>query len=571
MTVAGESDGSASVVVLIGDTAEAAMDELEDAILSALRHFGVPFLCTTAVEAGESFAYFCNPLLLVPQSGTLARLSERESEGIQHAVESGMGLVFYEPEVCSLPSWLRRIFRVEGAASRQAAFSDMITTDNSHFISWTRWIGERVRSDRPLRCATGLAGQSPPSISTEAGDPLMYTARYGAGGIAAFPFDAKWYTMEYLGHACGADDIFFRSIVWAARKPFLTWSMPAKAGLVVDDCSGSYDHFGYLRIMERHGWRPYLSLFTDTIDEVAHEDIHKTARVLHDGWANGMIDIGFHALRYNDSYCFNHPERRPLTREELEDRFVRWDACERTWGIRHSTWAHPHFGEIGANAVPYFMRRGIAWITYLLPLDAAWFDVPTSIPPLSGLPPFGHPGYHLSELPGFPDMMACNCVLDDKDRKSSDYVAKTDYLWNHTPFWSEAPEPLLEASAQVLALQIRRGLDAGLYGEGATHEQRIACLRSGELEEIFQEADRLLSRYDFQRCFISRILTTAKKRQQSRLMSVSYGEAGNHICCTFSTADAIGTQVQLYTSSEPQASPRRMTVDACEFSAAAES
>ncbi|PKL12994.1 MAG: hypothetical protein CVV52_07855 [Spirochaetae bacterium HGW-Spirochaetae-8] len=549
MKYQGETQGNGSVVVLIHDTTEVALNTLDSAILAALRHFGIPFQ-VQMVEPGiamDSLGQYIasHAAVLVPQSGTFSRISEAFSQQLRHAVAKGLGLICYEPEIAGLPTWLQNLVCDSSQPIGKSSFSVMATCSNNHFITWTRETGERVRSDLPLALGTGL-GKHVPLLVSEQGEDLMAYAVSGEGRVVVFPFDAAFFTLPFLGHACGADDVFTRSIIWAARKPFLTWSMPAFAGLVVDDCSGSYDHFGYHKVMKEFGWSPYLSLFTETIDEVAHEDIHKTARVLHDGQVEGTLDINFHALRYNDSFCFNHLERRSLTTDELTLRFAQWDRYEKLWGVRHGVWAHPHFGEIGSNAIPYFLERGIGFLTYLLPFDAAWFDVPAKIDPVAPQPPFGHPGYYMVPHQDYPSLQLCNCVLDRKSRTSSDYVVQTDYLWGHTPFWSEAPQPMLKESAQTLAAQIRRGIDSGFYGEGATHEQRIACLREGEFREIFQETHRLLSRYNLRQCNLNEILPYMGKHRNSCLTVMDINRKTNSAHFAFSNESAVGTELQWY-------------------------
>jgi len=554
MTCAGTSKGNATVAVLIHDASELALAELDEAVFSAFRHFGIPFrleLLEDVLNNTIIFQEICSSaVLFVPQSGTMGRLSSTGMQMLRSAVHNGLGLVCYEQDVTLLPGWIQGLFSLSSLPQASEKFTKLVTMSTNHFITWTRTAAEQVSSDQPL--VYGIQTLATPNtvLANEHGRSLLECDVFGEGKVVLFPFSIQLFTMDYVGHACGADDIFTRSIIWAARKPFATWSMPPKAGLVIDDCSGSYNHFGYLKVLNHHRWSPYLGLFTDTIDEVAHEDIHKAARKLHEGWVDGTLDIGFHALRYNNSFCFNHLERRPLSDSELSDRFACWDRYENDWGIRHSKWAHPHFGEISSAAIPYYIERGIEFITYLLPLDAAWFDVPSRIPSLPSFPPFGHPGYYMTPLPEYSQVMGCNCVLDHKRRTTSDYVVRTDYLWNHTPFWDESVEPNIQESALTLADQIRRGLDAGFYGEGATHEQRIACLREGELQEIFQEADRLLSRYEFERCTISSILPLIRTRMKTRLLTIDQTGANGMLKYSFLNSEAVGTELQIYTDSE---------------------
>ncbi len=572
MNVAGCCSGSATLVVLLHDDSPYAMEVIERALLCALRHLGIPFTVVLACD-GSRWAEGLgrHPVLIVPQSGTLAHLSETQGAALATAVAAGTGVVVYEPDMALLPPWLAGAFQVDPLKVQRFEFSQMVSVGNDDYICYRRSMGERLASDRPVAGCRIMGGANKSPLVNELGDPLLFTCDIQSGKAVLFPFSIDWFLQECLGHACGADDVFYRSIVWVARKPFVTWSMPAQGGLLVDDCSGSYDHFGYLDVMQKHGWSAHLALFTDTIDEVAHEDVHKAKRKLRDAWNAGKIDFSFHALRYNDSFCFNHLERRPLTKAELDERFAHWDELERAWGIKHSPWAHPHFGEVGCDAVPYFERRGIRWLTYLLPFDAAWFDVPLKYSPLENLPPYGHGGYYQARLPLETAILGCNCVLDNKNRTSVNYVARTDYLWNHTPFWQEADSPLIEQAAQVLALQIRRGLDAGFYGEGATHEQRIAVLRRSEFDEVLQRADQLLARYRFERVPLTASLEIARKRFEARLESIEVNQAGSMVVCRFSGAAAVGTQLQIHGDVRPSGQPECRRVDACEMSFGIES
>lgn len=573
MKVEGQTEGNGAIAVLVHDCRKEALDCLEKAVFSALRHLGIPFRCIS-IDDDLSDAAFRDlaaghRAVLLPQSGTCARLSRSRIEALVTSCrEEGLGLVMYEEAVSGLPAELRRLCALSGDMEEtSASFRDIRRTASDHYIGWLGAPGEQLHSDSDIPCTLiftpGEDGAGTGcGFRTEAGFPLALARQSGRGRIVLFPFAVRLYTMEGLGHASGLDDIFYRSIVWAARKPFFTWTMPKVAGLVIDDCSGSYDHFGYLDVLEEHGWKPHLSLFTDTIDEVAHEDIGLDSLRLRKGHSEGNLEIGFHALRYNESFCFDHLGRHPLTREELDARFERWDSLVARWKIPHSPWLHPHFGEIGAAALPYCRARGIEFITWLLPLDAAWFDVPARIPHMSPQPPYGHNGYYMTRMPGHPDLVAFNCVLDRKTRESSDYVVKTDYLWGNTVFWNESESTNMEEASLTLATQIRRGLDAGFYGEGATHEQRMACLRKGELREIFQEADRLLERHDPERLTMSRIMSMAGKRLGTGLEEVEIPSAGFGAEYRFSSPGAAGTECQLHgTTEEGWVESRSFSVD----------
>ncbi len=561
MKIAGEVEGNGSVVVMLHDSAPSALLILEKTLFSSFRHLGIPF-CVVSVAEDLTDALFeelilRHPALVFPQSGTCERLSSSRLSSLVRAHEAGLGLILYEARTGLLPGLIRDLFSLDKETPEPVgSFGTVTVEDNSHYITWLKGSGEELRSDSPAEYSIVDGGRPEGKLlRSEGGHSLMLLSSRRSGRAVLFPFSIELYTMEYIGHACGLDDVFSRSLVWSARKPFFTWSMPPVAGLVIDDCSGSYDHFGYLDTLNGHGWSPYLSLFTDTIDEIAHEDLGLDSLRLKRGWEEGSLEIGFHALRYNESFCFDHLGRRPLNREELDDRFARWDHYLAKWKVRHSPWLHPHFGEISSASIPYYRERGIEFVTYLLPLDAAWFDVPATIPHISPQPPYGHNGYYINELPGFPDLLAFNCVLDRKTRMSSDYVVKTDYLWGNTCFWSESEFIDIGAASRTLADQIKRGLDSGFYGEGATHEQRIACLRKGEIREIFEETDRLLARHNPERRRLGEIMAIEKKRRNSRLVEVDLNASGTSLRYSFSAKDAVGTECQIHTEG-PEGWPR---------------
>lgn len=555
MKVSGSTEGDGAVVVLLRDAGEEALASLEAALFSALRQLGIPFV---PVALGEelSDARFeelveRHPLILFPQTGTCGALSSSRLARLERANREGLGIVVYDEDVALLPKEILSLLSASPCAVSVGTCSTISVERNDHYVTWLKEVGESFASDSPFAySAVEGGGEGSGSLRNEAGQSMLLLSEEGRGRAILFPFSIELFTMARLGHACGLDDVFSRSIVWAARKPFLTWGMPRRAGLLVDDCSGSYDFFGYLDRMNERGWSPTLSLFTDAVDEVAHEDTEKARKRLRQGWAEGGLEVHFHALRYNESFCFDHLGRRPLSEAELSERFGRWDAYAAALGIPPCPWAHPHFGEISAAAIPYYAARGIEFITYLLPLDAAWFEVPSAIAPIAPQGPYGHNGYYMNPLPGFPGIMACNCVLDRKTRTSSDYVVKTDYLWGNTPFWGESDGVDVGAASRTLADQVKRGLDSGFYGEGATHEQRIACLRKGELEEILREADRLLARHEFARCKLSDIMGIAKRRRLSSLTRVDSDGSRGAVRYEFSGDEAAGSFVQLYVEGE---------------------
>lgn len=82
--------------------------------------------------------------------------------------------------------------------------------------------------------ATLLTGATGTVVAELGTDPLILTSTYGQGRIVDFT------TYDYLhadrfGFVQGVDDLFWRSIVWAARKPFVLRGYPRIAAIQMDD------------------------------------------------------------------------------------------------------------------------------------------------------------------------------------------------------------------------------------------------------------------------------------------------------------------------------------------------
>ncbi len=550
MKQAGASRGNGVIAILIHDEGPAALALLESAVLSAFRHLGIPHrLVAIGSELSDDF-FRTEALTLAgvffAQPGTIMRLSASARSDLVRAVEKGLGAVAYEPRVSDLPVEILRLAGIDPSTVSSSTFTTVVTARNDHFVTWTRVVGERVASDKALPCSVLSSARPRVLLASEAGHPLIHIAEPGKGRFVLLPFDVRLFTMEYLGHACGLDDVFLKSILWSARKPFVTYSMPPMATAAIDDCSGSYNHFRWVDTMNAHGWRPNLALFTDAIDEVAHENMYVDSKKLYGLWADGLADIGFHALRYNECFCFEHLGQKPLAPQELEARFTRWDYYQKKWKIVTSPWIHPHFGEIGVGALPYFRSRGAEFITHTLPFDASWFEVPTVKPPVPPQPPYGHNGYFISLPPECPDIMAVQCVFQKKTRESTEFEVKADYLWNNTVFWDEAPDTRLSEAARTISEQVRRGIDSGFFGMTLTHEQRIACLKMGEWEELWQEADRQLGRYALEFRRPRDILALLKKRSRCALAAVEVNIADHSVRYELDSDEAAGTRLQLH-------------------------
>jgi len=289
--------------------------------------------------------------------------------------------------------------------------------------------------------------------------------------------------------------LLWRSLVWAAAKPFPMRCIPPYVTARMDDCNGSYDAFGWVRALNRHGIRPNIGLFTD---EMGPADWAGAKRLFD----KGLADFSMHAFR-DDFYkampswkpwaeapgkpdlsdggkrtafegmSVDHETGRSLDGETVRRNFARMDAAFGKAGIRPGRILNSHFGEIGWQALKEYLRRGVDMPCNNSAPGQLYGNQPPWRPrPYAARGATGRYGLVIDYAPGCPQMVFVHA--------SSSHAGKThmtmDILSGRVPFIGEAETPrIAEASAQGVA-NVKLMLDMLAWGVIMTHEERIAVI-----------------------------------------------------------------------------------------------
>jgi hypothetical protein len=172
---------------------------------------------------------------------------------IATAVQGGTGFVNLDtdPSV-GLQSHIQRIFGATGSTVGNDQTSVVVPAAvqvggaTPHYIAALQmhWAGDPagditytyhgngvtvVPSDATL--LTGATGTVVARLGT---DPLIIATTFGAGRAVDFT-DYDYMRQDRFGFVEGADDLFWRSIVWAARKPFVLRGYPRLSAIQMDD------------------------------------------------------------------------------------------------------------------------------------------------------------------------------------------------------------------------------------------------------------------------------------------------------------------------------------------------
>lgn len=549
-----QSKGNGAVLLLVNSSDATEYDRVEEAMLRAFRHMGIPYkildLDSGVPSVTQLLGHSC---VVLGQNGLGGKLGQSGAEALRDAVRAGVGLVSFDGDLGSYSGVFNEIFGISPGQTPMLCLH-INTTNVDHYITGTRKLGEHINTKQKVEVwpvespRYGSAGNC--LLQTNSNWPVLITTIYGQGRAVLFTISAKLWTRKVLGHASGLDDVFWKSIVWTARKPFAIYAMPPLATALVDDCSGSYNHFRYVDTMNKYDWIPHLEVYLEDIDRVMHDENYADSAKIKELYSAGLAEFGVHGFTYDNLMWFDHAGRKPLSDKQIAENFKRYDAYLKKWDIKPSRYENPHFGEIGKNALPYLKERGIEYLSLVLNFDTAWFDVPDKKPAFIPPGPYHHRGYYMDYLKKDADFFILRSNLEPWSFNSPEAVAEGDFLWNNTIFWDESSFNNAEAAAKAGIKQVRRGIDAGFGGILVCHEQRIGVVSMKEWEEIFRGIQQGLKKYQLIYKPFEYICDYARSHYDTRITEVSVNNESSRIDCKLKGKTCLTTALEVYTNKE---------------------
>jgi hypothetical protein len=488
-----ESGGSGALLVIV-DSGASYWDHciVDETVLAALEHFGMPYRILDLARrrpTGEDFGG-CAAVLLA-QDHVAGRLTAGEAEALAQAVEQGAGLVGFDNDLRACPAALLGLFGFERINPRPYATNVIRIRPADHYITGMQAPGEFHQFDRMVTCimveawrpdvvplAEGILGKdqlihirhlAPGSSYEPRNHPLLFAAAHGRGRAVQFTINPRVWRKAFFGHARGIDDLFWRSIVWAARKPFAACMIPPLVTMSFDDCSGRQD-FAYVDAASRFGWTPMPGLFLKNIPE-------RLSPKIREGMQSGRASYCTHAMSYYElmSYEFGRGE---CTLEKLKENFGYEDAWWERVGARPGCTVRLHWGEYGVNALPFYKERGRTFFCPALQTGLHKADMCMS----DGFQPYGLQTCYYDCLPDDHDMFGLAAFL---------VRHQEDFLIGCTQLLRESEHNDLEKAARNAARCLLHGVRAGFFGEIVTHEQKFDVLSMSEWDHIMGRLDEL--------------------------------------------------------------------------------
>ena len=543
-----QSEGNGCLGVVV-DTGAEAWPAVDETIFAALQHLGLPYrVLDLSQERLRAEALGGFRAILLAQGHLGSRLFAADAEALQAAVRTGTGLVCFDGDLNAYPAALRGVFGLSGDGITIQRQRVRLSRDD-HFISATRERGETLSFDRPIDvCRVDAPGWADPThclLATDDGWPALVVRTFDKGQVVVWTLSPLVWSQACFGHGMGLDDLFWKGIVWAARKPFVMRAMPPFVTFVLDDASSSYNHFRYLDTFNQHGYIPHVGVYLEDVDKVMHDVAGQDSQALKAKYDTGLATVAAHGFSYDHEIFYNHVDRCAWPDDVVADNFRRFDQTFKEWGIEHSRMLNAHFGEVGLNALPYLHERGIEFLATTMPYGQGWFEPEATRRHWKDPAPYHNIGFVFDNQPGAPDFFVTTAGLKPRQMAGAPFIA-VDFLWGHTIFWDEHPAGNNPAGAADQALaQIRRGLDSLFYGELMSHEQRLAVLSMRELDETLTLIDRGLAKHSYTHRSYEYIAEYARSKVNSRLTAVNV-DGGGQVTCDLAGRTSLTTSLYLF-------------------------
>ena len=525
-----ETMGNGTLVVLVDATRPESL-HLPVTLLSALAHFGMPYrvrdLSLGPLRAEELLQHRG---MVIAQEHLGEALRGSDLAEILRAVQGGTGLVNFDFDLRRYDQSYLDALGMTLTAKTVMAASDATVTDNAGFLTFTRTPGERIPFKRPVPAHAVRSNRGNSPVSFADGSPLLTACQIGEGRVVQWMVSPKLWLPEVLGHARGLDDLFWKSIVWVARKPFVMKAMPPFVRIRLDDCRGFWRDgrdFDFVDVLNEVGHVPNLGLCMRAVTP----DGGRRVKKLFD---EGKADFSPHTLEADVS-LFYGDDAGEYSTDQLATLMAEMDAALATWGIRPSRVLSDHNHMWSARSVPFLIERGITFKMNVTCPGETWEGPHVDWAPA----PYGQMDYVLDTIPGhpeffvafnhYPTLETARFALPDGrflfNRDGGFAEHKWDFLNGLTK--STLDHNDVDTMAHRFADHLRLGLDSLFFGGVISHTHFMKDLALGELREILQRADALTARHTKRYVSYEHIAEYARSKVETHLSHVSISDDGH--------------------------------------------
>ncbi|MCM8804950.1 MAG: hypothetical protein NC833_06820, partial [Candidatus Omnitrophica bacterium] len=210
----------------------------EKGIISAIEHFGFYHkIVDLAFERFFEKEIENTNLIIIGQEGFGFSLSKEEIDIIIKNLYLGMGIVIFDGYISSYPENFLKYLKITDFIQKKTL---KLKIEKSSWICQGTILEEiELKNDLIYYSVNFDKKLLKPFLYSENNEVCGIYGRFGKGKIVLFLTSSGLWQNEILGHTEGLDDLFFRSLIWASKKPIITKTMPPFITARIDDVSGT--------------------------------------------------------------------------------------------------------------------------------------------------------------------------------------------------------------------------------------------------------------------------------------------------------------------------------------------
>jgi hypothetical protein len=346
--------------VLINSTS-AKYSDFQQLIQRYLDNFGVPYTVRD-ISTNSATTNLADYALIIIGHKRLdtnyVSLDSTSQANITAAVSNGVGLVNFDSELAvgTMPRY-KFIQDIFGFGYTNAGTNLSVTFPPTEPFSQMHYITALHQTNETISLATNMSlpGITLPTnvvgIVLSGGRPLLAVKKFGFGRAVQWG-SYDWIPTDVLGPLEGMDDTVWRSMVWAARKPFVMRGMPNFVTFRVDDCEGP---FWWAQMAIDAGFKPFLPVFLSNINPANTADLRRMV-------TNGNATTSIHSFSSGTMFYFNHQTETSYSDSVISNNFYIGTQWYATNSIPISKVVQTHYSEIGPNAFAGLQQWGVEFI-----------------------------------------------------------------------------------------------------------------------------------------------------------------------------------------------------------------
>jgi hypothetical protein len=414
-----------------------------------------------------------------------------------------------------------------------------------HYITERHAAGESITTG-----SMAMAGVTLPegvnALAMTGSQPFLAVTTYGTGRAVQWG-SYDWMSHSVKGPVYGLDDLVWRSIVWAARKPFVMQGLPPFVTMRVDDESGP---FWWIHIANEFDIKPWAGLFYHNVDATEAADL---SALVHAGQATASV----HA-KSGIFFYYNHGVG-DFSNEVIAANYAEATAWHETHDIPISQFVLPHYYEFGTNVFQGLSDWGVEFVGTMMDpgngYGAPWImNGPYRLYETGGSSG-ARPVYYADfmSIPGHPefDGQFFNCVTEIRDDAGYEWYPSSD----------------IAVSIGRGTRQTERAFDSMALATLFTHGQHVRGIPQENWRAILQGITDNLEPYDPIYVTLDHACQYVRAMYTSDINSSSYDPATRQLTTDLGGETDMPTMFYLFT--EQEGDIRHILIDVPTFSGSA--